>query len=77
MATLKTRVFAVFVRYKRTTSPSRASKDRSGSPATSKTFPKRPIATYVVSERLNGAIFPSSIKTSSSVSAISRLTGAQ
>ena len=75
--TLNTRVFAVFVRYRRTTSPRRASSASSGSPATSRTLPKRPIAAYEVSERLNGAIRPSSMSTSSSVSTHSRFTGAQ
>jgi len=43
----------------------------------SMTLPKRPIATKVVSEGLNGDTFPSSMKMSSSVSSSSRLTGGQ
>ena len=50
---------------------------RSGSPATSITLPKRPIATWVVSDSLKAAIFPSSIRMSSSVSSSSRFAGGQ
>ena len=43
-ATLNTRVFAVFTRYNRTTSPACALNVRSGSPPTSSRSPNRPIA---------------------------------
>ena len=60
-------MLAVLVKKKRTTSPRLAVSARSGSPATSMTLPKRPIATCVVSETLKRATFPSSTRTSSRV----------
>ena len=64
---LKIRVFAVLTRCSRTTSPSATLASRRSSPLTSSTLPKRPMAVNVGPDRLNGAIMPSSIRTSSSV----------
>jgi hypothetical protein len=71
-AKLKILVFAVFTRYRRTTSPTAASPENAVSPLMSITLPNRPIATKFGPERWKGAIFPSSMSTSSSVMVVCR-----
>ena len=58
-------MFAVFTRYRRTTSPAAASPEKAVSPFTSMTFPNRPIAVNVGPERLEDASFPPSMRMSS------------
>ena len=74
---LNTRVLAVLVSHNRTTSPACASNWRSGSPLVRNTLPKRPIAAWLVSIGLNGAILPSSSNKSSTVKTNSRSTSGQ
>ena len=76
-ATLKTRVFAVFTRKRRTTSPTAAWSEKWVCPFVSMTFPNRPIAVNVGPSRSNGAIWPCSIRRSSTVIVSWRSAGGQ
>jgi hypothetical protein len=74
---LKMRVLAVFTRCSRTTSPAITSSANSAWPLISIVLPNRPMAVNVGPERPKGTIFPSSIRTSSSVIVSSRSAGGQ